>query len=120
MKDQRRLRPGVKLGNYPQRPPSDDSRFERALAGMVRGIRPPPAARRGSWRKFLRLVNGHCDPLADVGKNRLADYIENARRQLHNEGLTQSAIARAFAAETNPPAVAVHSIQTDLPPGLST
>jgi preprotein translocase subunit SecA len=97
MKDQRHLRPGVKLGSYPQRPPSDDNRFERALAGMLRGIRPPPAARRGSWRRFLRLVNSHSDGLADAGKNRLADHIENARRHLHNDGLTQAAIARAFA-----------------------
>jgi preprotein translocase subunit SecA len=97
MKDQRRLRPGVKLGNYPQRPPSDDSRFERGLAGMVRGIRPPPAARRRSWRKFLHQVNSHSDALTDSGKNRLADHIESAKRQLHNDGLTQAAIAQAFA-----------------------
>jgi preprotein translocase subunit SecA len=97
MKDQRRLRPGVKLGNYPQRPPSDDSRFERALGGIVRGVRPPPAARRRSWRKFLRMVNSHSDALADAGKNRLADHIENAKRRLHNEGLTEAAIAQAFA-----------------------
>jgi len=97
MRDQRRLRPGVKLGNYPQRPPSDDSRVERVLAGMARGLRPPPAARRRAWRKFLRLVNSHSDALADAGKNRLADHIENAKRRLHNEGLTQAAIAQAFA-----------------------
>jgi preprotein translocase subunit SecA len=97
MTDHRRLRPGVKLGHYPQRPASDDGRFERMLAGMVRGVRPPPAARRGSWRKFLRQVNSHSDALADAGKNRIGDYIENARRELHNDGLTRSAIARAFA-----------------------
>ncbi len=97
MKDQRHLRPGVKLGNYPQRPPSGDNRFERALKGGLRGIRPPPAARRGSWRRFLRLVNSHSDTLADAGKNRLADHIENARRHLNNDGLGQAAIARAFA-----------------------
>jgi preprotein translocase subunit SecA len=97
MKDQRRLRPGVNLGNYPQRSGSDDSRFERALAGLVRGVRKPPAARRQSWRKFLRLVNTHSDALADAGKNRLADHIENAKRQLHTDGLTQAAIAQTFA-----------------------
>ena len=97
MTDHRRLRPGVKLGHYPQRPSSDDGRFERMLAGMVRGVRPPPAARRGAWRKFLRQVNSHSDALADAGKNRIADFIENARRQLHTDGLTQSAIAQAFA-----------------------
>ena len=97
MKDQRHLRPGVKLGNYPQRPPSDDNRFERALKGWLRGIRPPPAARRGAWRRFLRQVNSHSDTLADAGKNRLADSIENARRHLNNDGLTQAAIARVFA-----------------------
>jgi preprotein translocase subunit SecA len=97
MKDHRHLRPGVKLGNYPQRPPNDDNRFERALAGMVRTIRPPAAARRGSWRHFLRLVDTHSGSLKDAGKNRLADHIENAKRHLHNDGLTQAAIARAFA-----------------------
>jgi preprotein translocase subunit SecA len=97
MTDHRRLRPGVKLGHYPQRPPSDDGRFERMLAGMVRGVRPPPAARRGSWRKFLRQVNSHSAALADAGKNRIGDHIENAKRELNNDGLTQSAIARAFA-----------------------
>ncbi len=97
MKHQRHLRPGVKLGNYPQRPPSDDNRFERALKGMLRGIWPPPAARRGSWRRFLRLVNSHSGTLVDAGKNRLADHMENARRHLNNDGLTQAAIARAFA-----------------------
>ncbi len=97
MKEQRHLRPGVKLGNYPQRPPSDDNGFERALTGMLRGIRPPPAARRGSWRRFLRLVSSHSDTLADAGKNRLADHIENAKRHLQNDGLTQAAIARSFA-----------------------
>ena len=97
MKDQRRLRPGVKLGNYPQRPPSSDNRFERALKGWLRGIRPPPAARRGSWRRFLRQVNSHSETLADAGKNRLTDSIENARRHLNNDGLTQAAIAHAFA-----------------------
>jgi preprotein translocase subunit SecA len=97
MKYQQRLRPGVKLGNYPQRPPGDDSRFERALAGMVRRVRPPPAARRGAWRRFLRLVNSYSDTLSDAGKNSLADYIENAKRRLNNDGLTQAAIARAFA-----------------------
>ena len=39
----------------------------------------------------------HEATLADAGKNRLADCIENAKRQLHTEGLTRSAIARAFA-----------------------
>ncbi len=97
MKEQRHLRPGVKLGNYPQRPPSDDNGFERALTGMLRGIRPPPAARPGSWRRFLRLVSSHSDTLADAGKNRLADHIENAKRHLQNDGLTQAAIARSFA-----------------------
>ncbi len=97
MKDQRHLRPGVKLGSYPQRPPFGDNRFERALKGWLRGIRPPPAARRGSWRRFLRQVNSHSDTLADAGKNRLADHMENARRHLNNDGLTQAAIARAFA-----------------------
>ncbi len=97
MKQQQRLRPGVKLGNYPQRPPSADSRFERVLAGMVRGVRPPPAARRRSWRKFLRLVNGHTGALADAGQNSLADHIDNAKRNLQNNGLTQAAIAQAFA-----------------------
>ena len=97
MKDQRRLRPGVKLGHYPQRPASDDGRFERALAGMVRAVHPPPAARRGSWRKFLRMVNGHADALADAGKNRLAEHIEDAKRRLHSEGLTSAAIAQTFA-----------------------
>jgi preprotein translocase subunit SecA len=97
MKDQRHLRPGVKLGNYPQRPPSGDNRFERALKGWLRGIRPPPAARRGSWRRFLHQVNSYSDTLADAGKNRLADNIENARRHLNNDGLTQAAIARVFA-----------------------
>ncbi len=97
MKDQRHLRPGVKLGNYPQRPPADDNRFERALTGWLRGIRPPAAARRGSWRRFLRLVNNHSDTFADAGENRLTDEIENAKRHLHNDGLSQAAIARAFA-----------------------
>lgn len=97
MKDQRHLRPGVKLGHYPQRPQNGDSRFERALAGMLRTVNPPPAARRRSWRAFLRTVNSYSESLADAGKNRLADHIENAKRQLHNEGLTQAAIARAFA-----------------------
>jgi len=97
MGDHHRLRPGVKLGHYPQRPASADSRFERALAGMVRSIHPPPPARPSSWRKLLRDVNKHSEGLADAGKNRLADRIENARRQLNNEGLTQSAIAQAFA-----------------------
>jgi len=97
MKAQRHLRPGVKLGNYPQRPSSGDNRFERALKGWLRGIRPPPAARRGSWRRFLRQVNSYSDTLADAGKNRLADSIENARRHLNNDGLTQAAIARVFA-----------------------
>jgi len=67
------------------------------LKGGLRIIRPPPAARRGSWRRFLRLVNSHSDTLADAGKNRLADHIENARRHLNNDGLGQAAIARAFA-----------------------
>ena len=97
MTDHRRLRPGVKLGHYPQRPASDDGRFERMLAGLVRGLHPPPAARQGSWKKFLREVNVHDATLADAGKNRLADCIENAKRQLNTEGLTRSAIARAFA-----------------------
>ncbi|GMQ95638.1 MAG: hypothetical protein BMS9Abin14_086 [Gammaproteobacteria bacterium] len=97
MKDQRHLRPGVKLGNYPQRPSSGDSRLERALTGMLRGVWPPPPARRGAWRRFLCVVNSHSDELAEAGKNRLADHIENARRHLHNDGLTQAAIARTFA-----------------------
>jgi preprotein translocase subunit SecA len=97
MKDQRHLRPGVKLGSYPQRPASGDNRFERTLAGMLRTIRPPAAARRRSWPGFLRQVNSHSDTLADAGKNRLADHIENAKRHLHTEGLTQAAIARTFA-----------------------
>ncbi|TFH48404.1 MAG: prepilin peptidase [Lysobacterales bacterium] len=97
MKVQQRMRPGVKLGSYPQRPASDESRFERTLAGMVRGLRPPPAARRGSWARFLRMVNSHSDALADAGKNRLADHIENAKRHLNSDGLTRAAIAQAFA-----------------------
>ncbi len=104
MKDQRHLRPGVKLGNYPQRPPFGDNRFERALKGWLRGIRPPPAARRGSWRRFLRQLNSHSDTLADAGKNRLADHRGNARRHLNNDGLTQAAIARAFAIVREVPA----------------
>lgn len=97
MKDQRHLRPGVKLGSYPQRPPSNDGRFERALEGMVRCIKPPAAARKRSWRKFLRSVNGHAMSLSGAGENRFAEHIEDARRHLHNDGLTEDAIARSFA-----------------------
>jgi len=97
MKDQRHLRPGVKLGSYPQRPPLNDGRFERALEGMVRWIKPPGAARKRSWRRFLRSVNGHAAALSGAGENRFAEHIEDARRHLHNDGLTQDAIARSFA-----------------------
>ena len=91
------MRPGVKLGSYPQRPQSDDGRFERVLAGMVRAVRPPPAAKRRAWRSFLRQVESYSDTLADAGKNRLADHIDNARCHLQTDGLSQAAIARSFA-----------------------
>ncbi|MFQ5552014.1 MAG: hypothetical protein ACE5FJ_12340, partial [Gemmatimonadales bacterium] len=42
-------------------------------------------------------MNSHTGSLADSGKNRLADHIENAKRHLHTDGLTQAAIARTFA-----------------------
>ena len=91
------MRPGVKLGSYPQRPQSDDGRFERVLAGMVRAVRPPPAAKHRAWRSFLRQVESYSDTLADAGKNRLADHIDNARCHLQTDGLSQAAIARSFA-----------------------
>ena len=97
MSSKQRLRPGVILGAYPQSPPSNDGRVERALAGFVRRMSPPPVAKRRCWRRFLKRIERYGNELEGAGKNRLSDWIENVKREIHAKGVNEETSARAFA-----------------------
>ncbi len=91
------LRPGIAGGVYPERRAGREGWLDR-VAGAVEGT---VALRRdGSRRRLERLVGSvqrHAAELANDTDATIAARVEDLRRRLRREGLTEPLIARSFA-----------------------
>ncbi|MEH6628456.1 MAG: preprotein translocase subunit SecA [Motiliproteus sp.] len=92
------LRPGLVLGRYPQRDESPSGRLDRAasrISGFLRQSVLP--SRLSRFSDITRSVDRQGEALVDLSDAQLAAEVVELRQCLSIDGLTDGAIARAFA-----------------------
>lgn len=91
------LRPGVRLGPYPQQALTHEERHERALARLLMPLQRPAAARRAEWPAFLgkvEIVGRALQALNDVALDR---FTHDLRQRLRRAHLLCANVTHAFA-----------------------
>jgi len=91
------LRPGVRLGAYPQRRLRADERVERALERLLLPLYPPRAARPRQWPVFLHDVTRYSKALCTLKEPDLDCWIEELRQRLWRDHLSPENVACAMA-----------------------
>jgi preprotein translocase subunit SecA len=93
--EQRRLRPGVVEGAYPERRDPGPRGLARALHGLTGGL----ARRRETARlaEVVREINRHQEAIAGLSSARFDRAVAGLRRQLAREGLTEPLLQTGFA-----------------------
>jgi preprotein translocase subunit SecA len=91
------LKPGVSLGNYPQRQEATIDDLETAIRQWGERMRKRLGRKRASQRKVMRLVRHHEQALRDCSEAELDVVLDEFRWKLHQHGLQDRAIADTFA-----------------------
>ena len=92
------LRPGIKLGCYPQKQESRLSELEQYFASLSERLKKRTRRNIHSQRYIARQVDRHRESLEDCSELELTQTFEELRNQLHRQGLQQPLIIKAFAA----------------------
>jgi preprotein translocase subunit SecA len=91
------LRPGTRLGLYPQRLLHADDRLERRLERLVMPLRRPDAARRREWPAFLRRLERYDRALKKLKESDFDEWFQALRKRLWREHLSLENVACALA-----------------------
>lgn len=91
------LRPGVALGQYPQREDFREGMLDRLAGATVGRIRPVIQGLRGGRASFVKIVNGYAEELMSLNEQELRSRVYTMRRRLYGEGLTEELVALSFA-----------------------
>jgi preprotein translocase subunit SecA len=91
------LRPGIALGNYPQREDLRDGWLERTAASITGFVRQRVAGRRAGHAEFLARVSAEAQALHGLTNPQIKERVPELRRRLYSEGLQEELVARVFA-----------------------
>ena len=91
------LRPGIALGNYPQREDLRDGWLDRAAASLAGLVRQQAAGRNPGHQEFIERVNAAGAGLAKLSNQEIRDTVPELRRRLYSEGLKDELVAQVFA-----------------------
>ncbi|MEE9494847.1 MAG: preprotein translocase subunit SecA [Gammaproteobacteria bacterium] len=90
-------RPGIRLGNYPQRQSRDDGLTDRLMSPILKRHNRLTYGRKKPWRDMLKTVNAAARGFAGLQDEQLQQLISNQREALYRQGLEPTLIAVAFA-----------------------
>ena len=91
------MKPGVSLGNYPQRPEQTLDDLEAVIRHWGGRLRKRLGNKRSSPRAIARKVNRHNEQLQGCSDAYFDDVIEELRWQLHHRGLQENMVIDSFA-----------------------
>jgi preprotein translocase subunit SecA len=91
------LRPGIALGNYPQREDLRDGWLDRTAASITGFVRQRVAGRRAGHAEFLARVSAEAQALRGLTNPQIKERVPELRRRLYSEGLKEELVARVFA-----------------------
>ncbi len=91
------LRPGLRLGSYPQKKGADLSELEPNVARFFVQLKKRFSAKKHSQRYVIQQVNVHQISLQAMSEQELGDTIQQLREQLYREGPDEALIFQAFA-----------------------
>jgi preprotein translocase subunit SecA len=91
------LRPGIALGNYPQREDLRDGWLDRTAASITGFVRQRVAGRRAGHAEFLARVSAEAQALSGFTNPQIKERVPELRRRLYSEGLKEELVARVFA-----------------------
>lgn len=91
------LKPGFRLGYYPQKKETDLSEFEHGAAVFFEKIYKPFTRRRFSQNQIVNIIKEYEKPLIEYSEADLTVHILELKEKLVRFGLTTELIAQAFA-----------------------
>ena len=91
------MKPGVSLGNYPQRPEQALDDLEAVISHWGGRLRKRLGHKRSSPRAIARKVNRHDEQLQGCSDVYFDGVIEELRWQLHHHGLQEKLVIDSFA-----------------------
>lgn len=91
------VRPGTRLGVYPQRLLHANEHLERRLERLLMQWRPPTAARKRQWPVFLRRLERYDRALKKLKDPQLEEWFQSLRRRLWRDHLSPEGVACALA-----------------------
>ena len=91
------LRPGIEVGNYPEREDERDSWLDRTAANITGLVRQYIVGRNPRYMKFVNKVNAQSKDLDKLDNGELKARGRILRRSLYSEGLKDDLVSQAFA-----------------------
>ena len=91
------LKPGVLLGEYPQKQDGAIGSFEQGIARFVDCLKDRFTSQKYQPQFIVPQVNAYSDELARLSEQELDLYISQLRADLNRQGLQESLIFRSFA-----------------------
>ena len=91
------LRPGIEVGNYPEREDVRDNWLDRTAANITGLARQYIVGRNPQYMKFVNKVNAESKDLDKLDNGVLKARVRKLRRSLYSEGLKENLVAQSFA-----------------------
>ncbi|MCP4433754.1 MAG: hypothetical protein GY806_22510 [Gammaproteobacteria bacterium] len=91
------VRPGLSLGNYPQKKEDRSIELEQKLKGYFAQLASSLSRRLYSKNYVVKQVSRHQQTLKDISEEDLTAMIDHIRSELHRCGLTRQLILKSFA-----------------------
>jgi len=91
------LRPGIEIGNYPEREDVRDNWLDRTSANITGLARQYIVGRNPRYMKFVNKVNTHSKGLDKLDNDELNNRIQNLRKSLYIGGLKDNLVLQSFA-----------------------
>ncbi len=91
------LRPGVRLGTYPERRDDEPDWFDRSAQALLGLLARPGSLQQFSLRRFLKCVNAHDGEISVLADAELQARSQALGRQLQQHGLADKLTAEVFA-----------------------
>ena len=91
------LRPGVRLGTYPERQTVDLDWLDRGLQSLLGLVSRPGIIQKIPMQRFLKRVNAHGSDISKLSDAELKARTLELGRQLQQHGLADKTTAEVFA-----------------------
>ncbi len=91
------IRPGIKMGIYPQQREVLRSAVMNSLFGLIGAVQYHSPFKKFTWKRMIRQVELYEAQLNGLDKNGLNERLQSLRKQLNIQGLDEPLVMQAFA-----------------------